>query len=241
MTTYWAILPERNGAANYECFNSMLDVAMNAGQNGYHRIRSGYTRVDAVRNAIIRTFLNDATDPNDLLVMMDADHKYPDDIIQAFSEHDPELGVVGALAYRRGEPYDALFFLRDETGLHSVFGDFERGDQIYQCAMISTSSISIRKWVLDKLIEKGYELPYFRYEYNTLNNGTDPSEDVYFSKICEQVGIPVYVDSGIEIPHATIKWIDHTTRLEYEKTHPMATKEIMSNCGIEIKDNADGN
>lgn len=233
MTTYWAILPERNGAANYECFGSMLDVAMNAGRNGYNRISSGYTRVDAVRNGIIRTFLKHAQDPNDLLVMMDADHKYPADILEAFTDHDPALGVVGALAYRRGEPYDALFFMRDEAGLHAVVGDFERGNNIYQCAMISTSSISIRKWVLDELQAKGFELPYFRYEYNTTDSGPNPSEDVYFSKVCEKADIPVYVDSGIEIPHATIGWVDHTTRAEYEKAHPVATKEITVNGGTD--------
>jgi hypothetical protein len=224
MTTFWAILPERNGAANYECFNSMLDVAMNAGMNGYKRIMTGYTRVDDCRNGIVRTFLSASNDSNDLLVMLDADHKYPMDIIHEFTEHDPVLGVVGALAYRRGEPYDPLFYIRDEKGLHAIVGEFERGP-IYQCAMVSTSAISIRRRVFDELLSKGFKEPYFRYEYDE-NTGSCPSEDVYLSKVCELAGIKVYCDSGIEIPHATIAYVDHKTRAGYEKAHPIPSKNM---------------
>jgi hypothetical protein len=180
--------------------------------------------VDDARNGIVRTFLSAAKDPNDLLVMMDADHRYPMDIIEAFTDHDPKLGVVGALAYRRGTPFDALFYFKDEKGMHALVGEFERG-LVYQCAMISTSSIAIRRHVFDDLKAKGFKEPYFRYEYDE-ETGSCPSEDVYLSKVCELAGIPVYCDSGIEIPHATIGWVDHTTRAEYERTHIIPTQEM---------------
>lgn len=225
MKLFWAVLAERAGAANYVCFNSMLDVAMVAGRNGYSRISSGYTRTDDARNGMIEMFLSKSTEPDDMLVMMDGDHKYPLDILEQFADLDPALGVVGALAYRRGAPFDPLFFFRGEDGgLHTPLG-FERGP-VYQCAMITTSCIAIRRHVLDSLIREGFKLPFFRYTYNE-ETGVCPSEDVYFSAICEKAGIPVYCHTGIEIPHATIDFITADTRAKFEDENEIPAMDVL--------------
>lgn len=213
-------MPERNGVANDVVYNSMLDVAISAGKNGYLRMAPGYTRTDYNRNECCKKFLEVSQRDNDLLIMLDADHKYPANILERLAGHDPSMGVVGALAYRRGEPYDPLFFVRDKGGLYPLSG-FERGP-LYQCAIVTTSAISIRRWVLLELNHKGYVFPWFRYEYPT--DSSLPSEDMYFGRICEQAGIWHWVDSGLEIPHATYGWVDHAIHEAYLESHPELTQ-----------------
>ena len=218
---FWASLSERCGAANDQCYNAMLDVAEHAGANGYMHMRSGYNRTDFARNQYMKAFMEASDRDNDLLVMLDGDHKHPADIISRFSAHDPQHGVVGALAFRRGEPYDPLFFLRLNGALHST-AEFEIGPT-YPCAIVSTSAIAIRRWVLLELTHKGYLPPFFRYEYPTDSN--EPSEDMYFGRICEQAGIWHYVDTSIIIPHAANTWIDENVFKAYLEAHPRLVTE----------------
>jgi len=221
---WWSSLPERGGVASDQVYNCMLDVAMNAGRNGYDRISISYTRTDFARNEICKAFKEKSTRDNDLLIMLDADHKYPADILERFAAHDPALGVVGALAFRRGTPYDPLFFVRaNGGGLHSLAG-FEYGP-VYQCAIVSTSAISIRRWVLIELEHKGYLYPWFRYEYPT--NSAQPSEDMYFGRICEQAGIWHYCDTSLVIPHLSPSYVDADVHQAWLANHPQAVGETV--------------
>lgn len=224
---FYAILSERTGAANDHCFNAALDVAEHCGANGYQHLRLGYSRTDFARNELSKAFLERSTRDNDLLVMLDCDHKHPHDIVSKFAAHDPRLGVVGALAYRRGEPYDPLFFIRINGALHSV-AEFPAGE-IFPCAIVSTSAISIRRWVFLELLQRGYSAPWFRYEYPT--DASQPSEDMYFGRICEQSGIRHYCDSSIIIPHAGVSFVDDKLHDAYMKSHP----ELVSSSSTQIE------
>ena len=221
-TVFYAALSERAGAASDDCYNAMLDVAEHCGANGYKHLRYGYSRTDFVRNEYVKAFLANTQRDNDLLVMLDCDHKYPADIVSRFAAHDPQLGVVGALAYRRGEPYDPLFFVRINGSLHSL-AEFET-NALIACAIVSTSAISIRRWVLLELMHKGYLQPFFRYEYPT--DGSGPSEDMYFGRICEQAGIWHYVDTSLIIPHATKSWVDKDVYDAFMANHPGLTQTV---------------
>lgn len=225
-SVYYAILSERTGAANDQCFNSALDVAEHCGANGYKHLRLGYSRTDFARNEFAKAFLSVSTRDNDLLVMLDCDHKYPADVVSRFAAHDTDHGVVGALAYRRGEPFDPLFFLRIEGALHSTT-DFELGPT-YPCAIVSTSAIAIRRWVLLELMQRGYNAPFFRYEYPT--DSSQPSEDMYFGRICEQSGIWHYCDTSIIIPHTSLTFVDNTVHEAFMATH----QHLVTSKNIEV-------
>lgn len=226
-TVFYAVLSERTGAANDVCFNSALDVAEHCGLNGHKHLRLGYSRTDYARNTISDAFLKESTRDNDLLVMLDCDHKYPADIVSRFAAQDPVKGVVGALAFRRGEPYDPLFFLRLDGALRAV-AELEYGIT-YPCAIVSTSAISIRRWVFLELQQRGYTSPFFRYEYPTGN--TLPSEDMYFGRICEQSGIMHYCDTSILIPHASQAWVTKEIHEEFMKSN----QHLITSQNIEVK------
>ena len=214
---YFASLPERCGVANDEVYNRMMEIALKAGASGYHMATIGYSRTDKARNMLCKQFMETSDYDNDLLIMLDSDHMHPVDILDRFASHDPALGVVGALAYRRGEPYDPLFFVRDAEGTMRVPAEFERG-AIYPCAIVSTSAIAIRRWVLVELLKRGYDYPWFRYEYPV--NGGLPSEDMYFGWICERAGISHHCDTSLEIPHLGYRWTGTADFEAWKKAHP---------------------
>lgn len=223
MELFYAIPPERSGAANADSFNSLMAVAHEAGKKNYRRLAISYTRTDNARNLLCKSFLDIPGQFDDLLVMLDVDHNHPADILDKFAAHPNEEGVVGALAFRRGEPYDPLFFLRDEMGALRAPASFEYGNT-YKCAIVSTSAIAIRRWVFNELNLRGYNYPWFRYEYPT--NGAQPSEDMYFGRICEQAGIWHYVDTGVIIPHATLSWVNREVNEAFLKANPRLVEEV---------------
>jgi len=224
---FYAILSERSGAANDQCFNSLLDVAEHCGANGHKHLRQGYARTDHARNNFVKAFMENSSRDNDILVMLDCDHKYPVDIVSRLAAHDPIYGVVGALAFRRGEPYDPLFFVRIDGKLHAL-AELEYGP-LYPAAIVSTSCISIRRWVILELEQRGYNYPYFRYEYPT--DESSPSEDMYFGRICEQAGIRHYCDSSIIIPHASVTFVDQDVHEAYMKNN----QHLISTQKTEVK------
>jgi hypothetical protein len=221
MQLFWSVLLERNGMANDACASALLDVAIIAGRNGYTRIGFLSCPTDLARNKNVNKFMELSKDPNDILAMLDCDHKYPPDILERMAtEIPPEYGVCGALAYRRGEPYDALLFVRGEDKeLHSV-ANLALGN-VYECDFVTTSAIFIRRWVFDKLIEKGFKKPFFRYAYNEDDSLHErPAEDTYFATICQQAGIKHYCHAGIEIPHLAYSFTDSKTNAEYYASNP---------------------
>lgn len=192
----WALLMERSIQA--EAVAAMLDVAMVCGSNGYERIDLGYMRTDMARNLIVQGFLQHAKDPNDTLVMLDADHQHPAHIVPQLARVPAEIGVIGAMAFRRGGHCDPCWYVRGDDGeLHAPM-KWDEG-KVYECAAVGTGAIAIKRWVFEKLDASGYKWPYFRYEYPKA--GAVPSEDIVFARACMAAGIPHHVDTGLMTPH----------------------------------------
>lgn len=186
--------------------NAAVNVAMDATANGYQRVTLPYTRIDSARNEAARAFVNMSKNPDDTLVMLDNDHVHPMDIITRLASQN--VGVVGALSFMRGGTPKPLFFIRNGDGYHHV-KQWEP-DSLYECAIVGTGAIAIKRWVFDKLEETGYRWPWFRYEYPP-GLTYSPTEDVYFGKICELAGIKHHVHTGIVTPHIGVTMIDEKT------------------------------
>lgn len=198
----WSVLMERN--LSNEAVASLLDVAAVCGYNEFERITLGYMRVEMARNLIIQGFLEHTSNPDDVLVMLDADHTHPPNVVLQLASVPHELGVCGALAFRRGGNFDPCWFVRDENGdLHAPM-KWNKG-QVYQCDAVGTGAIAIKRWVFTKLDESGWKWPYFRYEYP--EKGAVPSEDIVFAKACSKAGIYHYCDTGLITPHISTRLI----------------------------------
>ncbi len=95
---------------NQQAFWSFIRIA----QQGVPFFSLPYTRCDIARNSFAQDLLN--SDHTHLL-MLDSDHVHPTDIIQRLVRwvlEDSRRLVVGGLNFRRGEPYDACAYLKDD-------------------------------------------------------------------------------------------------------------------------------
>lgn len=213
-TVFWAALLERN--VQEHGVLSLLAVASHCGKNGYRQLGLSYMRTDAARNTLIAKFREMATDPNDVLVMLDCDHRHPQHIVERLVSHGPEIGVVGAQAHRRGSPFDMCAFLRVGQQLHTL-GEWPQ-DALIPVVIVGTGAIAIRRWVFDKLEAEGFQQPFFRYIYT--DGGLNmPSEDIFFGLICEQAGISHHVDTGCITPHLITNEIDQSSWEQWRREH----------------------
>lgn len=204
---YWCVLMERS--IEEHAVDALLDVATYAGFKRYTRLSIPYMRVDVARNQAVSMFLQSdqysplAPNPDDYLVMLDADHAHPHDILMRITQH--ALPVVGALAFRRDEPFDPLIFRADKDGRLKRI-DTPTGGLMHVDA-VGTGAIAIRRNVLNTLQEKGYRAPFFRFDYRLDSPIWSFGEDLRFCEMCRNSGIPIYCDTSTITPHITIDMV----------------------------------
>lgn len=198
---FWAVPSERSIPG--DTFGALMNVAVVAGARGYTKIELPYMRTDLARNMIVQAFLDNSDDDNDVLVMLDCDHKHPSTILD-IAHYPPEIGVVGSLAYRRGGNHDPLFFIRGDDGLLHGAMQWEK-EGLYRCAAVATCAIAIKRWVFLRLAEAGHRY-FFCYEYP--DDGKPPTEDMVFARMCEENGIYHYCDTSVTTPHLITGWAD---------------------------------
>lgn len=214
MRVFWAALMERS--IQEYAVNSLLDVAMQCGaQENYVRLKLPYTQTATARNTLIESFLENSDNPNDALVMLDCDHIHPIDVVPRLIANN--VGVVGALYYRRSVPHDPLMFLRGQDGQLRSIVNWTENKTLIPCQMVATGAIAIRRGVFDDLKAKGFDAPYFRYEYN--EKGDQISEDMYFGKVCELAGITHFCDVTLQIPHLTTATVERHSWDQWAKDH----------------------
>lgn len=236
---YYAMLVERtvDGDVTAQAF----DVGAVCALSGCKRIVQSHTRTDMARNFIVNTFIKLSTAPDDILVMLDNDHRMPMDIVPRLADKvDPAHEVVGALAFRRSKPHDPCYFVRavDGKGL-DVPTSFKK--ELEPCLMVGTGAIAMRRSVFDKLKAAGIASPWFRYEY-TDGQLIQPTEDFYFGKQCEKVGISHWVDTSWYIPHITkreIGWEDWVAFLEEAQREPDRINSQFAGLGFSVHPNGD--
>lgn len=212
---FWAFLLERTTLGH--AVDSIIDVAQVCALEGYTRISIPYQRTDMGRNRIAKSFLEVSKNKNDVIVMLDGDHAHPADIVSRLANYPGEVGVIGALYFRRGPPYDPLFFVRHE-GVLRAMADWEPG-MVYIGQAIATGAIAIKRWVFEQLDAVGHGYPYFQYAYPP-EGDFSMTEDIFFAESCEDAGIPHHVDTGIITPHLAITAITDEDWKEYLEKHP---------------------
>ena len=191
---------ERTGTVNGETFGAFLRIA----RQGWDMVFTDYGRIDLTRCRMAQKLLE--TDHTHL-IMLDADHVHPMDVVAklvrwAHIDRD-KYQIVGGLNYRRGEPYEALAFLRDETTRnYYTLEDWPAG--MFQVAALGTGCIMI-----DRRVFEAIPAPWFAYTYpqKYTDDGSFnwPTDDTYFAQRCEEHGITQWVDTTIVSPHG--KWV----------------------------------
>jgi hypothetical protein len=214
---YYSVLVER--AITDLAFAGFLDLTLRAGRQGYARINVGYCRVDVARNKIARAFL-EAPEPadDDTLIMMDADHLHPRDILERLASHEED--VVAALAFRRCPPYDPQMYRWNEAKQLVQPSSWDEG--LVPVDAFGMAAFAVKRRVFQKLIDAGHEYPFFRFWYPraAMAEQIFPSEDIYFCLTCRQAEIPLHVDTSLVCPHLCMNLVDGGTWQMYLADHP---------------------
>lgn len=240
MNVYWSMLLERS--VDNESVSNVIDIAGVCAAAGYIRIPMSYTRTDQARNNIVDVFLKHAKGDDDVLVMLDNDHMMPRDVVvRLVKQVDAEHEIVGALAFRRSLPHDPCFFVRSADGKgFDVTIQFTNG--LMKCMCVGTGAIAIRKSALLKLQAAGTKRLFFRYTYNE-ESEVQRSEDFEFGVLCENAGIPHWVDTSFYIPHQTRKYVgpeDFYAVIKEANDEPDKTNAKYARIGLRFSRNDSG-
>lgn len=215
---YFAFLPER--AVYVESLLVSNQIHYRAGVKGYIPLLAGYGRTDIVRQGICELFLEMSKEPDDTLVMFDIDHEHPLDTIERLVGHDKP--VVAPLMFRRGAPFDACAFGKDANGDIHHLAQFGVG--LKQMNGVGSGAVAIKRSVLTRLLELGHHW-FWKYQYldpepAKFYGARAPSEDLYFSRICDEAGIEMYVDTDFESLHMLLGGIGRAEHTAYREAYP---------------------
>jgi hypothetical protein len=161
---------------------------------GWPLLDTAYGRTDIQRNKFAHALL--ATDFTHVC-MLDLDHLHPASVVEQLAAnviHDPDRLVVGGLNFRRGAPFDPCAFeLR--AGVLKTVTDWQPG-QVLEVGALGHGSLLVHRSVFERI-----EPPWWAYDYGRAEDEFYPSEDMYFSYLCREAGISMYVDTAVTSPH----------------------------------------
>lgn len=191
---------------------------MRIAAQGPHVIDKPHTRIDLIRNLMAVELLHSNFTH---LLMLDADHKHPTDIIQRLAKWVvlfPQVRVVGGMNFRRRPPYDPVMGRVSNGNDRPIPIRWEIG--LTDQDEVGGASILIHRSVFEEL-----EPPWFPNDYSRVWENVWPGEDMGFCKKCREAGIPIYVDTTTVSPHGTEELVDEGTFRNYIATFPQYFRE----------------
>jgi hypothetical protein len=183
-------------------------------KRGWPLIDHVYARTDINRNRSGK-WLRDNPEFTHVL-MMDLDHLHAADIVERLASwvlEDRERLVVSGLHFRRAMPFEPMAFMFGKDGrLHAPI---DWGPGLYEVHAVGHGSILIAREVFEMLPE-----PWWAYTYDSVEDNIFPSEDLWFSHICREAGIKLWVDTTVTSPHIVNNIVDEDTFRRYIAENP---------------------
>lgn len=203
---YWGVLLERG--IYDQAASALMRVAYRAGVQRFPQIHVPHTATEWAREEFTRAFLELSKDAYDTLVMLDADHEHPYNIVERLAlEPPPNYGVIAALAFCRGNDSRPAYYMKDGEDPDHWYSQIEIPQgEIIPVDMAGTGAIAIRRWVFEELGTP----PYWKKVYEVERGG----EDWHFALECQKAGIQQYVHTGVETPHFYLRT---KTRKDWEE------------------------
>ncbi len=142
------------------------------------------------------------------LIMMDTDQVYPEDTIPKLLSHGKP--VVAGAVHRRYPPFD-LIMLRGEIGKYKHVED----DEMYSGELVEVDATGTGCILYDLEALKDIERPWF--ELINYNKPNAVGEDINLCSKIRKAGIPIYVDTSIQIDHLTTYRVNRSTYELFKK------------------------
>jgi GT2 family glycosyltransferase len=154
----------------------------------------------------------------DYLIMLDADHAHPDNIVERLlttALKNKEIKILSGLNYRRGVPYEPMAYVRKGEKLYRYEGDFD-GESLYSVDAVATCAMLVHREVFETVAA-----PWFSDNYDRCLEHVFSGEDIYFSKKVKAAGFKIWVDSSLTSPHRATTWIDREYFQEWKRNHEL--------------------
>jgi len=150
--------------------------------------------IDEVRNYLVQNAIDGGCTH---VLMMDTDQIYPEETIQKMWKHmDNGLRVVGGAVHRRYPPFDVIAF-RGKPGRYKHVSD----EEIYSGNLINVDATGAACVMYDITIFAEVEPPWFWLGEDEKKKPI--GEDIAFCHSLREAGIPIYLDTSLEIGHIT--------------------------------------
>lgn len=182
--------------------------------NGGGRLNSySSANVSNSRNSICNDFL-DKWPGAEWLWMVDADMVFgPDTLYRLLGNADKDKApIVGGLCYgvSDGELFPTLYGLdrNEERGVHTIRYDTFPKDAMFQVAATGAACLLIHRSALAAMREKAFSKPYPFFQETELN-GDPVGEDVTFCFRAGKLGLPIWIDTSVQIGHQKTFIADH--------------------------------
>ena len=170
---------------------------MRLAAQGWSFIENERDRTDVHRNQFARTLLDSDAD---YLIMLDQDHRHPENTLQVLVSDAVQTGypIIAGLNFRRRPPYDPLVW-----GIHE--GQRVQIARWGKGLIGPVWSTGYAAAIFHRSVFETLPYPWFKYDYPdpaTYGNPRPfPGEDQWFSALCREYDVPMYVDTRIVSPH----------------------------------------
>lgn len=157
--------------------------------------------IDQIRNSLVDRALMAGCSH---VMMMDTDQCYrTTDMIRRMFAHG--LPVVGARVHRRYPPFDPLLFRWDaKAERYSTFTNEETEAAVDSGALVQVDATGAGCMLYDSEVFLQIEPPWFEF---AVRDGRTVGEDIRFCEKLRSAGIPIHVDTSIDIQHLTIRGV----------------------------------
>ena len=160
----------------------------------------------AVRNDLVEQAIEEGCTH---LLMMDTDQVYPDDTISRLMAHGKP--VVGAAVHRRWPPFD-LILLRGEVGAYTHVPE----EECYGGGLVEVDATGTGCILFDMSVFLDLPAPWFSFG---VQDGKPVGEDIMLCSRLRKAGIPIHVDTSLEITHLTDLQVNRSTRELFKRLH----------------------
>lgn len=201
-----------NGAFAYQLIQIALSRSSVLGP--FVRVK-GSGLLSRQRNNMVRQFLDETK--SDWLLMIDSDELLSvanfDRLIS--TAHDKERPVVAGLVFASfGSPADLY-----PSPVPSIFQDAPEGflplnkypkNTLLQVDAAGTGCLMVHRSVLERMRETAddHQGPNWAWFCDGPINGQWIGEDLLFSRRIRSLGFPIFVDTGVVLPHQKNFWMD---------------------------------
>lgn len=176
------------------------------------------TLIHNARNAMAKNVLEKDCD---YLFFIDSDMVLPNDTLKRLVEHDKD--IVSGMYFHKKPPFAPVVYSKNEKGTFDVIMDYPK-DQLIEVDGVGMGICLIKRGVFEKLGDKCFDvLP--ASDENPVING----EDFAFCYRAKRAGFKIYVDTGMQALHQTVRYIDETYFQKARALFEQQEKEIKQN------------